>query len=140
RHLTHAARSRRAPVCGPRSPEARLRLHRARRHPGRHPRGAHQSGSIVEPMRPGIETLEAALEDWTDWDTAGYYLAVALGLIDPERSPFPTKAKHVFWSDNAVGNALRQFLEKLASLGVLERRDEPDIQYRWNQEYRGTWE
>ena len=25
--------------------------------------------------------------DWTDWDVAGYSMAVALGLIDPERSP-----------------------------------------------------
>ena len=42
-----------------------------------------------------IETLEAALHGWTDWDSAGYVLGVALGLIDPERVPFATKAKHV---------------------------------------------
>lgn len=91
-------------------------------------------------MSTSIETLKAALQDWTDWDVAGYSIAVALGLIDPERSPFATKAKHVFWTNNAVGNVLHELLETLASLGVLERRDEPDIQYRWNPQYRGTWE
>jgi hypothetical protein len=91
-------------------------------------------------MSARIETLKSALQDWTDWDAAGYSTAVALGIIDPERSPFQTKAKHVFWSNNAVGNALCQFLEVLVSLGILERRDEPDIQYRWNGEYCGTWE
>jgi hypothetical protein len=91
-------------------------------------------------MSTGIETLKAALQDWTDWDGAGYSIAVALGLIDPQVSPFQTRAKHVFWSDHAVGSTLLQFLEALASLGVLERRDEPDVQYRWNRAYRGTWE
>jgi hypothetical protein len=91
-------------------------------------------------MNANIETLKAALQDWTDWDGAGYSMAVALGLIDPGLSPFSTKAKHVFWSNNAVGNALHQFLDALVSLGVLERRDEPDRQYRRNRAYRGTWE
>jgi hypothetical protein len=86
------------------------------------------------------ETLKTALEEWTDCDWAGYCTAVALGLIDPERSPFQTKAKHLFWTDNAVGNTLHQFLEALVSLGVLERRDEPSLQFRWNREFRGTWE
>jgi hypothetical protein len=90
-------------------------------------------------MSTGIETLKAALQDWTDWDGAGYSMAVALGLIDPQLSSFHS-AKHVFWSNHAVGNTLHQFLEALASLGVLERRDEPDVQYRWNRAYRGTWE
>ena len=50
-------------------------------------------------------------------DFAEYSMAVALGLIDPERSPFATKAKHVFWTDNPVGNALYGFLEKLVCSG-----------------------
>jgi hypothetical protein len=85
-------------------------------------------------------TLREALDDWTDWDGAEYRLAIAIGLIDPVRSPFETKAKHVFWSNHDVGNALHDVLEMLVKLGVLEKRDEPDTQYRWNREYRGTWE
>jgi hypothetical protein len=91
-------------------------------------------------VKPSVETLRGALQDWTDVDLAEYYTAVALGLIDPERSPFQTQAKHVFWTDNPVGNALHQLLETLVSLSVLERRDEPDLQYRWNAQYRGSWE
>jgi hypothetical protein len=91
-------------------------------------------------MATGTASLRAALEEWTDWDVAGYSMAVALGLIDPDRSPFPTKAKHVFWSNHPVGTALHEFLDTLAGLGVLERRDDPDIQYRWNRDYSGTWE
>ena len=33
-----------------------------------------------------------------------------------------------------------ELLQSLVALGALERRDEPDIQYRWNVAYRGTWE
>ena len=47
-------------------------------------------------MYSPFETLKAALSDWTDADVAGYSMAVALGLIDRDRSPFATKAKHVF--------------------------------------------
>jgi len=86
-------------------------------------------------------TLRLALEEWTDLDVAAYDLGIAVGLIDPQRSPFSTKAKHVFWSDNPVGNTLRDMLERLVTLGAIQRRDEPDVQqYRWNREHRGTWE
>jgi hypothetical protein len=92
-------------------------------------------------MRSPVQTtLRAALADWVDIDVACYSLVVALGLIDPETSPLPTKAKHVFWTDHPVGNFLSDILERLTSLGVVERRDEPDIQFRWNAAYRGSWE
>lgn len=87
-----------------------------------------------------VETLKCSLPDWTDWDVAGYFAGVALGLIDPECSPFPTDAKHVFWTDHPIGNLLHDLLEQLSSLGVLKRREEPDVQYRWSRAYRGTWE
>src|SRR5689334_19891662 len=48
------------------------------------------AGRTEASMTTGIETLRAALQDWTDWDVAGYSVAVALGLIDQVRSPFPT--------------------------------------------------
>ena len=86
-----------------------------------------------------MKTLRATLADWTDQDGAAYLMSVALGLMNPEDAPFHTKAKHVFWSAHPVGEALHGFLETLAALGVLERRDEPDVQYRWNREFRGSW-
>jgi len=35
---------------------------------------------------------------------------------------------------------LYDMLDRLVALGAILRRDEPDKQYRWNREYRGTWE
>ena len=91
-------------------------------------------------MTTDLRTFRAAIQEWSDVDLAQYALAVALGMIAPERSPFATKAKHLFWTNNPLGNALHEFLETLARLGVIERRGEPDLQYRWNASYRGTWE
>jgi hypothetical protein len=43
-----------------------------------------------------------------------------------------------FWSNNPVGNLLYETLESLVQVGVLESRDEPDKQYRWNPAFRGS--
>ena len=84
-------------------------------------------------------TLKEGLADWTDWDIAAYRLANALGLIS-EDVPFATKSKHVFWTNNSIGNGLAEILDQFVALGVIERREEPDWQYRWNSGFRGTWE
>jgi hypothetical protein len=39
-----------------------------------------------------------------------------------------------------MGNTLFAMLDQLVKQGVLEKRDEPDIQYRWNAAFRGGWE
>jgi hypothetical protein len=91
-------------------------------------------------MAADLGTLSSAIQEWTDADLAQYSLAVALGMIDPDRSPFATKAKHLFWTDNNVGGALYEFLETLARIGLIDRRDEPDLQFRWNASYAGSWE
>jgi hypothetical protein len=80
------------------------------------------------------------LKEWMDFDFVEYHYMVVLGLIDPVKSPFQTKAKHVFWSANDVGSAVHEMLEAFVKLRVLEKRDDPCLQYRWNQEFRGTWE
>lgn len=87
-----------------------------------------------------LRTLKQSLQMWTDVDGAAYELAVVLGLMDPASHPFHTNAKHVFWSSHPVGEALFQMLESLTKAGVLERRDEPDFQYRWNGGFKGSWE
>jgi hypothetical protein len=53
---------------------------------------------------------------------------------------FSMEAKHVFWSNNAVGAALHRMLGELVAAGVLENRDEPDDQYRWSPAFVGSWE
>jgi catechol 2,3-dioxygenase-like lactoylglutathione lyase family enzyme len=39
-------------------------------------------------------------------------------------------AKWVYWSNNPLGNELDALLDRLVALGVLEKREEPDYQYR----------
>ena len=76
-------------------------------------------------------SLRDDLPDWSDWDGAEASLAEHLGLIDTAQG-FGGR-KGIFWSNNPVGNALMDCLTRLADAEVLNRRDEPDIQFRWNQ-------
>jgi len=86
--------------------------------------------------------LKKKLAQWHDWDGAAYELGIALGIFDAEKHPFQTKTKHVFWTNNPVGNALHDCLNRLVSAGVLERQepDSGDIQFRWNPSFEGSWE
>ncbi|GLI00926.1 hypothetical protein [Phytohabitans aurantiacus] len=68
------------------------------------------------------------LDDWTDWDAAAYVLGRILGLF-PDADFLDVK--HVFWTDNQLGNGLRDALLALVAAGVLGRREEPDEQFRW---------
>ena len=86
-----------------------------------------------------LHTLRDKLTEWTDWDGAAFLLAQNIGLIPPDVR-FNLKAKHVFWSDNPIGNALHNMLRELVAAGVLENRNEPDGQYRWNTAFVGSWE
>lgn len=73
--------------------------------------------------------LNVALANWEDWDVAAFALGRAIGLYE-----LPTdfqRVKHVFWTENAVGRGLHETLNHLAEAGILERRDEPDNQFRW---------
>jgi len=86
-----------------------------------------------------LQTLRDHLNDWTDSDIAAFYLAQSIGLMSPEVN-FAVEAKHVFWSHHPVGITLSDMLRELAALGVLQYRDEPDYQYRWNPAFVGSWE
>jgi hypothetical protein len=82
--------------------------------------------------------LRDQLDNWTDLDAAGFDLALCLGLMPLDQDW--GRAKHVFWSANPVGETLVNILDELVALNVLEKRDEPDYQYRWNPNFKGTWE
>jgi hypothetical protein len=84
-------------------------------------------------------SLKQALSNWTDADIAAYHLALCLGLMTPDID-FATKAKHVFWATNPIGDMLYQMLDALAQHTVLEKRDEPDYQFRWNADFKGSWQ
>jgi hypothetical protein len=76
-------------------------------------------------------SLAMDLAEWTDSDVAAYLLGRSLGLFQNQN--FQTDTKHVFWTNNPLGNGLHDALLALVRAGVLERRDEPDEQFRWQQ-------
>jgi len=77
----------------------------------------------------GIKTLKDSLKEWEDWDGVEYKVARCLGIIDKDKSFQETKG--LWWSGTLTGELVWQIIQNLVSEGVLERREEPDIQYRW---------
>jgi hypothetical protein len=74
-------------------------------------------------------TLRESLQDWTDIDVAAWRLAQVIGVIGSDKEL--RDIKWMFFSANPVGDALYRSLDELRMAGVLEKRDEPDFQYRW---------
>jgi hypothetical protein len=73
--------------------------------------------------------LASDLREWTYWDGAAFALGTTLGLFEGRSF---RDAKSVFWTDNPLGNGLHDALLALVRAGVLERREEPDEQFRWS--------
>lgn len=69
------------------------------------------------------------LSSWTDWDGAAFKLGRTLGLFSDSHF---TDVKYVFWTSNALGDGLHDALLALAAAGILDRREEPDEQFRWH--------
>jgi hypothetical protein len=72
-------------------------------------------------------TFADDLEDWTHRDVAAYSLGLRFGILTGNLA---TDNKCVSLTGNALGNALRDALLALAEARVLERREEPDEQFR----------
>lgn len=85
-----------------------------------------------------MRTLKDRLVEWTDCDVASFELAVCLGLMPDSYDLFRTGAKHIFWTDNPVGNALYMMLMELVRIRVLLMSDDK-LSFRWNQEFKGDW-
>jgi len=81
-----------------------------------------------------METLRVTLADWTDVDVSAHMLAQCLGIMPTQLRM--KEAKWVYWSENPLGTMLHNTLERLSDLGVLEKREEPDLQFRWCSTYR----
>jgi hypothetical protein len=95
-----------------------------------------KSISMTMVSSSAVTSLRDTLTEWTERDVAEFYLARLLGIIGFDVS-FATDAKHLFWSDNAIGDALELILSSLTDLGALEV-DEERIQVRWNAGF--NWE
>ena len=74
--------------------------------------------------------LSRTLADWTDWDSAAYAVGTALGVFTGDEDWLSMKG--TFWSANPLGDGLHDVLMALVRAGVLEHRDEPDLQFRWS--------
>jgi predicted enzyme related to lactoylglutathione lyase len=73
-------------------------------------------------------TFAGRLGEWLDVEGAEHVLATALGIMP--RNSVMVEAKPVYWSNHPLGNELFALLERLTELGFLEKRDEPELQYR----------
>jgi hypothetical protein len=78
--------------------------------------------------------LSMTLREWTDWDHAGFHVGRALGLFDRQSW---LETNHLLWTDNPIGKMLHLVLGELASSGILDRRAEPDDQFRWSSPTSG---
>lgn len=95
--------------------------------------------------KTSIASLQERLSDWHDWDGAAYEVGACLGFWPEFGAPPSAEGYHdswhgvkgVMWSANPLGDAIYNFLEGLVAEGCLERREEPDIGYRWNPKYKG---
>ena len=84
-------------------------------------------------MERNVITLSAELVDWKGIDEAAHLLAMCMGLVPDGTHIFDYK--WVYWNNNPLGTMLVNILDQLVRIGVLEKRDEPDIQYRWSSNY-----
>ena len=95
--------------------------------------------------KTSIASLQERLAGWTSWDLTLFHLGACLGFWPEFGAPGDATGqfdpwhgvKSVIWSANPLGDAMSNFIVALLEVGALERRDEPDIEYRWNPNYKG---
>jgi hypothetical protein len=80
--------------------------------------------------------MARVLEEWTDFDVAGFALGRHLGVFPAGGGEEFRKVKGVFWSDNELGDALYDALGAMVALGNLEFLEHSLVSYpmyRWPQ-------
>lgn len=73
-------------------------------------------------------TLRETLTEWCDWDEAATAYGRSLGIFDGADR---RQVIQVVLSDNPLGGGLHAGMMALVEAGVVERREEPDEQFRW---------
>lgn len=93
----------------------------------------------MDPVPDGIlVSLRERLQDWEDFDVAGFYLGKVLGIIPLDRSFGETK--YLFYGARGVaeaGGRLHDALVFLADAGILESR-ENYAEFRWPMVAEGS--
>lgn len=91
--------------------------------------------------KTSLASLEERLSGWVDWDSAFYQVGACLGFWPEFGGPESHGAdiwngvKYIIWSEHPIGSAISHFMDELVAAGVLEKREEPDIAYRWNSKF-----
>lgn len=92
-------------------------------------------------MKRSVATLKERLEDWVSFDYAQFEIGVCLGFWGdfgaPNGEDHWLGTKHIFWSENPLGDTLYKLLDGLVEEGMLE---EENYRFRWNPNYSGSWE
>lgn len=99
------------------------------RRPGRKRTSGTAPGVEAEPPAL-VRQFRDLLREWTDSDVAMFALGRALNFFyaDGGFDEFQNE-KHVFWSNNDLGNALGKMLDALVDGGLAVRRD--GSRFRW---------
>jgi hypothetical protein len=84
-------------------------------------------------------SLKERLSVWSSWDITSYEVGACLGFWPnfgalPGNDPWHG-IKGVIWSSNILGDSINVFISALVDEGMLEKRDDPDIEFRWNINY-----
>ena len=111
---------------------------------GRTPALIKKKDAIVPPFRPalvarfirkeykqGVESF--FLDDWHDYEGAMFELGAYLDLwpdTDEDKLAFSVRFKHIVCSSNYISECLSAAIDKLVDYGILDRREEPDIQFK----------
>jgi len=75
-----------------------------------------------------MKRLKEYLTDWTDLDVAAYYLGVTLGIfqgVSSSEDKFQEfrDNKHIFWTNNTLGDLLYDTLSSYRDSGLIEIED-----------------
>ena len=89
-------------------------------------------------MKTSNSGLKERLNGWTPWDQTMYHVGACLGFWPEGGAPYDHDPWHgikwVIWSANPLGDTIANFIAALVSANILERRESPDISFRWNKE------
>lgn len=90
--------------------------------------------------KTSIASLQERLASWIKWDLAAYHLGACLGFWPEYGAPKPEDPWHsvkATITNSHLGDTLAYFLFALSEERCLDRRDQYQVDYRWNKNYVG---
>lgn len=82
-----------------------------------------------------MNSFRELLKNWEDFDVVEFYLGCTLGIFEyDEKFENFRKNKHIFWTNNPLGDMLAKMLEDMAAEGILEF-DREELKLKWNEKY-----